>query len=156
MPYPTISELINRRQLFGNGTEEMPPQQMRSRPIPKNINNVTPIEDIIGEENARMVERKIRVTQLPQEVYNGGVPPENLPYPIPRTPLPYDNSPYNTPYDNRMQIPEKELTCRNIYNHIKECDICGKLYNNDKTIYIIIIAILAFICIILAKKVMNL
>jgi hypothetical protein len=47
-------------------------------------------------------------------------------------------------------------TCIQIADHIKDCPICSKFYNNDKTIYIIAICILAIICILLLKKVLDL
>ena len=47
-------------------------------------------------------------------------------------------------------------TCIDFADHIGYCPICCKLYNNDKTIYIIAIIVLAVICILLLKKVLEL
>jgi hypothetical protein len=47
------------------------------------------------------------------------------------------------------------ISCADIYKHIENCPICGKLYNNDKTIYIILIIFLTVVCIILLKKVLD-
>ena len=49
----------------------------------------------------------------------------------------------------------KPNTCLYVSNHIKNCPICSKFYENDKSIYIIIIIILAIVCIILARKVLE-
>jgi len=47
------------------------------------------------------------------------------------------------------------ITCLQISHHIKDCPICSKFYSNDKTVYIIAIVVLAFICLILLKKVLD-
>ena len=56
------------------------------------------------------------------------------------------------PYDAPTQ---KDLNCRDISHHTSNCDVCSKLYNNDKTIYIIIICVLAIICILLLKRILD-
>jgi len=48
-----------------------------------------------------------------------------------------------------------EPSCIQISNHISNCPICIKFYNNDKTLYILAIVILAIFCILLIKKVLN-
>jgi hypothetical protein len=45
--------------------------------------------------------------------------------------------------------------CKDLYGHVKECDICKRFYRTDNTVYLIIIAILLIACTLLAKKVMN-
>ena len=45
--------------------------------------------------------------------------------------------------------------CISIARHIKMCPICSKLYDNDKSIYIIGIVFLLVICIILLKKIIE-
>lgn len=47
------------------------------------------------------------------------------------------------------------LSCIDISHHIKNCPICSKLYDNDKSIYIIGIVVLIIICIILLKKILE-
>lgn len=47
------------------------------------------------------------------------------------------------------------LSCIDVANHISSCPICSKLYNNDKTIYVIAIVILSIICILLLKKILD-
>ena len=46
-------------------------------------------------------------------------------------------------------------TCIEVANHIRMCPICSKFYNNDKTLYILCIILLAIVCVILMKKVLN-
>jgi hypothetical protein len=47
-------------------------------------------------------------------------------------------------------------TCLEIADHVGSCPICSRFYKNDNTVYIIAIVILAIICILLLKKVLNL
>lgn len=46
-------------------------------------------------------------------------------------------------------------SCIDIANHIKTCPICSKLYNDDKTLYILCIILLCIVCIILIKRILN-
>lgn len=46
-------------------------------------------------------------------------------------------------------------TCVDVANHAANCPVCSKLYNNDRTVYIIAIAILCIICILLLKRVLD-
>ena len=46
--------------------------------------------------------------------------------------------------------------CLDVSGHIENCPICSRLYKHDKTIMIITIVVLAIICILLLKKVLNL
>lgn len=45
--------------------------------------------------------------------------------------------------------------CIDIANHIKACPICSKLYNDDKTLYILCIVLLCIVIIILIKRILN-
>ena len=47
-------------------------------------------------------------------------------------------------------------TCIDVADHIANCPICSQFYKNDKTVYIISIIILAIICLLLLKKVLDL
>jgi hypothetical protein len=49
----------------------------------------------------------------------------------------------------------RELSCIEIANHVRSCPICSKFYDNDKSVYVIIIVILAIVCAILFKKVLE-
>jgi hypothetical protein len=48
-----------------------------------------------------------------------------------------------------------EATCKSVLKHVKECEICMKFYNNDKSIYIILLILFGLIIVILLKKVME-
>jgi hypothetical protein len=58
-------------------------------------------------------------------------------------------------YKEMMYDGRGEPSCIQISNHISNCPICIKFYNNDKTLYILAIVILAIFCILLIKKVLN-
>jgi len=49
----------------------------------------------------------------------------------------------------------RHITCYEVYEHIENCPICKKFYKQDNTIYLVIIAILALVCALLLKKVLN-
>jgi hypothetical protein len=71
-----------------------------------------------------------------------------------------NNQSYDDYYDNEKQLkitkmPIGSPTCIECADHITNCPICSKFYNNDKTLYILIISILSLICIILLKKVLD-
>ena len=72
--------------------------------------------------------------------------------------LPYQNQPnYNNNPSNLklINMPEGSPSCIDVCQHLMNCPVCARLYNNDKTVYIIAIVILAFICILLLKKVLD-
>lgn len=47
------------------------------------------------------------------------------------------------------------FNCLDVSNHIMSCPICSKIYNDDKTPYIIGIALLIIVVIVLIKKLME-
>ena len=55
----------------------------------------------------------------------------------------------------KQHVDPSEISCMEIANHIKDCPICSKFYDNDKSIYIIIIVVLSIICLLLLKKVLD-
>ena len=52
--------------------------------------------------------------------------------------------------------PKQRLTCAEVADHSSTCSVCSKLYNNDRTIFIVIIVILVVICLFMLKKILNL
>ena len=56
---------------------------------------------------------------------------------------------------NIFQMPLNSPSCLDVASHIESCPICSKLYNADKTIYIIAIVVLSIICLLLLKKVLD-
>jgi hypothetical protein len=54
-------------------------------------------------------------------------------------------------------VPHKQkLSCADVADHSSTCSVCSKLYNNDRTIFIVIIIILVVICLFMLKKILNL
>ncbi len=47
------------------------------------------------------------------------------------------------------------VNCPSVMLHINSCPLCNKLYNPDRTLYILIIIILSMVSIILLKKSMD-
>ena len=85
-------------------------------------------------------------------------PPPTQPY--------YNNIPSYTPeiYGNQnnqekgiktFNMPINTPSCLDVAEHIANCPICSKFYNTDKTIYIISIVVLAIICLLLLKKILD-
>ena len=65
------------------------------------------------------------------------------------------NNSYNS-LENFSHFSNRDnLNCIDVANHIKNCPICSKFYENDKSMYIISIIILIIICIILIRKVLE-
>lgn len=60
---------------------------------------------------------------------------------------------HNIPSQNVHQ--ECVIHCKDILKHIKECEICMKFYNNDKSVYIVLLMLFGLVIIILLKKVME-
>ena len=54
-----------------------------------------------------------------------------------------------------FNMPANTPSCLDVADHIANCPICSKFYNNDKTIYIITIVILAIIVILLLKRILD-
>jgi hypothetical protein len=87
--------------------------------------------------------------QAPQPQQMGHPPMEHYGSPIGEEPngkeegLKTFNMPANTP------------SCLDVAEHIANCPICSKFYNNDKTIYIISIFVLIVIVILLLKRVLD-
>jgi hypothetical protein len=68
---------------------------------------------------------------------------------------PYKLSPPVMSYMEPYESDHSHYNCRDLYGHVKECDICKRFYKTDNTVYLVIIAILLVACALLAKKVMN-
>ena len=66
---------------------------------------------------------------------------------------------YMDPQGQEIQAPYKPLeqtpTCLDFASHVAQCPICSKFYKNDNTMYIIAIIVLAIVCILLLKRVLD-
>lgn len=51
--------------------------------------------------------------------------------------------------------PSHLISCPNVMEHIQNCPICSKLYNQDKTLYLIVIALMGIVILILTKKILE-
>lgn len=61
---------------------------------------------------------------------------------------------FNTPIPSFRTIPTK-YSCLDIANHVKDCMICSKFYNSDRSMYIMVIIILSIVGILLLKKTLD-
>ena len=63
------------------------------------------------------------------------------------------------PPSQEMYIPPPPmapmLNCIDVAGHIKDCPICSKFYKSDSTVYVIAIVLLAIVCLLLLKKVLD-
>jgi hypothetical protein len=92
--------------------------------------------------------QQIRTTQLIDEMYDE----KSLNHNIPNGHLGVPNQESGP---KTYAMPDNSPTCLNVAEHIANCPVCSKFYDNDKTIYIIAIVVLAIICILLLKRVLN-
>jgi hypothetical protein len=80
--------------------------------------------------------------------YTGGLRDTNS-----NTPNPTNTQPQILPQN---PIVDPIVSCNNIYDHIKTCQVCERLYKSQMYLYLIIIAFLTLLCFFLIKKVLNL
>ncbi len=77
---------------------------------------------------------------------------EQYPPPPPLPPPQYSSAP-TTP--RLYNLPHNSPSCLDVAEHVASCPICSKFYNNDRTPYIIAIAVLLVICMLLLKRVLD-
>ena len=58
--------------------------------------------------------------------------------------------------NNIIENYTSNISCLDFAKHVKNCPICSKFYNIDKTPYIVSIVILSIVCLLLLRKVLNL
>ena len=83
----------------------------------------------------------------PTQIYQ----PQDQPQPQPQIIQPQQIYPQQI-YPHQFS---EDISCITIANHIKECPICSRFYNNDHSIYIISIILLIIVCILLVKKIIE-
>ena len=120
------------------------------------INDLPELQDESSNPN---IQKFIRNPHQP--MHEAGMNPyqENQ-YQDPYKGTQYEANPqYQSHYSDVKDVPyvkEKEpISCLDICNHIENCRLCSKLYNNDRTIYIITIIFLLIVCILLFKRILN-
>lgn len=53
-------------------------------------------------------------------------------------------------------LASRPISCIEITEHVQNCPICSKFYTTDSTVYVLLIIILAVVCLMLFKRVLNL
>jgi hypothetical protein len=112
-----------------------------------------------------MIHKQIMHKQMmPQEMMRLQMMNEKLPYNDPNGEFQNNFHPYieQEEFNNNMKKnlyegyePCNQTSCLSVAEHAADCKVCSKLYNNDKTVYIIAIVLLSIICLLLLKKVLN-
>ena len=95
-------------------------------------------------------------TEAGMEPYNEAPPPLMHPNNSDQNMAKFENT-NEAPNNNikTFNMPDNSPSCLDVAEHIANCPICSKLYNNDKTIYIVAIIVLSILCLILLKRVLN-
>ncbi len=107
------------------------------------MTGVTPINEVI--DLAEFGNNPYNITITPQPVM--GIPQGGMP------PMGSSGGSYGitTPHVHTGG----GVNCPSVMLHINSCPLCNKLYNPDRTLYILIIIILSIVSIILLKKSMD-
>ena len=165
-----IEQLMNLDDIFQDSSM----QSMEGRPpmpgVNSNFNQQMLTENYEREKYATPMSNKMRTNVNMSRAMDGGsrsIPitnyreaeyqaedPRNYrsglnSYPVPKT----NYVPQS--YQSLEGYTHRELSCIEVANHIRSCPICSKIYDNDKSVYIIIIVILVIVCAILFKKVIE-
>lgn len=83
-------------------------------------------------------------------------PPPRMMPPVEIIEQPVMEMRYHHPKQQVLERPDPmSLNCVDVAMHIEQCPICSKFYNGDKSLYVIVIVILAIICLLLLKRVLN-
>ena len=124
-------------------------------------NDVTYIEDLPSLED--LENRPPQSANIPEKFQKFIRPPHSPPPQAGMAPEKFEMPPpmmkeqptqqYAQEYDKLL---ENTPSCLQVADHVSACPICSKFYNNDRSLYIIAIVILAVLCIILLKKVLDL
>lgn len=106
--------------------------------------------NILEPEMHAKVAGMIRKTPPPLHPNSGMVP---RPQPINQS----QESGSTEPFQNMSPIfdPVYDISCIQISNHIRDCPICSRLYQSDKTIYLLTIFFLLAVCLLLIKKILD-
>ena len=62
---------------------------------------------------------------------------------------------FNQPPTYRHNPPSYDINCINVADHTTNCIVCSRLYQHNTSGYIVVIILLAVICILLLKRVLN-
>jgi hypothetical protein len=59
-------------------------------------------------------------------------------------------------YNERPSEKVDYINCIDIANHVSSCPICSRLYDTDRTLYIVTIIGLLIMCFLMVKKIIKL
>lgn len=134
---------------------------------------------MIPPDNSTQVQKFIRQTNTHKSPYESGM---NVSSSYKQEPIIDDPSMYNQPpqmqshpqqmtdnyvyqqHQQQQHQPQShyhprydynEPSCIQVAEHVMNCMVCSKLYQNHYTIYNVVIILLAIICILLLKRVLN-
>lgn len=140
-----IDDLPSLDDLEGNSGLSMIPSDNANQ-INKFIRNgyQPPQEAGMGSRQAaQQQQQQPQQQQMQMQIYEQ--PPQNL---EPQQLQVYEPMKY-------IQHDYRHLSCISVADHASNCIVCSRLYNNDRTGYIIVIILLSIICILLLKRVLN-
>ena len=127
--------------------EDLPELEDEGPPrIKREGNGLTP------EQEAKF-RKAIREDHYPPVQSGMGRHPQ--PHPQPSQPEHYTQPIYEPVPTKPIEHFHGQPSCIEVAYHVRECPICSQFYKNDKTPYLIAIAILIIICILMLKKVLN-
>ena len=170
---PDIQEL----ELDNNNSNSPPPlypanRQNRHLGYPESNKNYSNNSNNLPPEMALKTQKFLRNIHTP--LSESGMIQQNkghgmlLPYnvtPIDDLPSYNVDLPYDQPFDDHVYDSNghnfgrntfnQHISCIDIANHVKYCMVCGRLYKQDSTLYIVVIIFLLLVCLILLKNVLN-
>lgn len=142
MPYATASPYATT----GGPGPQPPSQEQLQRVIRRSVRQFDPqagMDPYDAELQQHIRQQQQQHSRMQQQgaspLYGDGPSPS----PVPAPPSP------------GSQVDPLSLNCIDVARHIQECPVCSKLYANDRTVYIVVIAVLVIICLLLLKRVLN-
>jgi hypothetical protein len=145
---PDIDEFVEKP--VSHGMSMIPPNdasKFKKFIRPTNSNH-TPVESGMSPNTYPSQQQQMMYNYQDQPHSSGGFAPHQEQY--------YERYNNNNHQNNLPKLKDiAQPTCVDVADHTANCSVCSKLYNNDRTIYIIAIAILCIICILLLKRVLD-
>ena len=152
---PDLEDLESGNQNRGGGINMIPPDNANQ--IQKFIrNNIyePPIES--GMAQPQRQRQSVQQVQQVQQVQEFIIPqqPQNQ---FTEEPVMYEPN-FNQQNMYRPPPPQQhsyDINCINVADHTTNCVVCSRLYQHNTSGYIVVIILLAIICILLLKRVLN-
>jgi len=113
------------------------------------MNNVTLIENLPELEYEDPEQKPERLIYERQDSPTYRQQQQSVPHSVPPS---FYQHPRGVAQQEGGSIP---LSCLDVAGHINDCPICSKLYSCDKSIYLVIIIILAVACMLLLRRVLE-